>query len=120
MRLIFRQAVKSGYLENNPIDFVDLPKGSTRRIEKPRTLSPAEYSKLLKLFEPRERLAIQIAGWLGLGTRRSEGFGRKWQDVDLKRGVITFRQGFVSGPVSQLKTRPPGWRSVSQKRYWTL
>ena len=102
MRLTFRQAVKWGYLDQNPMNFVDLPQGSTRRKEKPRTLSPAEYLKLLKLFGPRERLAIQIAGWLG--TRRSEGFGLKWQDVDLKRGVITFRQGFVSGRISQLKT----------------
>jgi integrase len=102
MRLIFRRAVKWGYLENNPMDFVDLPQGSTRRQEKPRTLSPAEYLRLLELFEPRERLAIEIAGWLG--TRRSEGFGLKWQDIDLKRGVVTFRQGFVSGRISQLKT----------------
>lgn len=102
MRVIFRRAVKWGYLESNPMDFVDLPEGSTRRKEKPRTLSPAEYLKLLKLFGPRERLAVQIAGWLG--TRRSEGFGLKWQDIDLKRGAVTFRQGFVSGRISELKT----------------
>jgi len=59
-------------------------------------------SEALGLFEPRERLAIAIAGWLG--ARRSEGFGLKWQDIDLKRGVVTFRQGFVSGRISQLKT----------------
>jgi integrase len=58
--------------------------------------------KLLELFGPRERLAIEIAGWLG--TRRSEGFGLKWQDLDLEKGVVTFRQGFVSGRISQLKT----------------
>ena len=102
MRLIFRRAVKWGYLESNPMDFVDLPQGSTRRQEKPRTLFPAEYLKLLQLFEPCERLAIEIIGWLG--TRRSEGFGLKWQDVDLERGVVTFRQGFISGRISQLKT----------------
>ena len=102
MRLIFRRAVKWGYLDNNPMDFVDLPEGSTRRQAKPRTLTPAEYLKLLDLFGPRERLAIEIAGWLG--TRRSEGFGLKWQDLDLEQGVVTFRQGFVSGRISQLKT----------------
>jgi integrase len=102
MRLIFRRAVKWGYLENNPMDFVDLPQGSTRRQEKPRTLTPAEYLKLLELFGPRERLAIEIAGWLG--TRRSEGLGLKWQDLDLENCVVTFRQGFVSGRISQLKT----------------
>jgi len=102
LRLIFRQAVKWGYLESNPMDFVDLPQGSTRRQEKPRTHSPAEYLKLLELLKPRERLAVQIAGWLG--QRRSEGFGLKWQDIDLMGGVVNFRQGFVSGRISQLKT----------------
>jgi integrase len=101
MRLIFRRAVKWGYLETNPMDFVDLPLGSTRRQGKPRTLTPVQYLKLLELFGPRERLAIEIAGWLG--TRRSEGFGLKWQDLDLEKGVVTFRQGFVSGRISQLK-----------------
>ena len=102
MRLIFRRAVKWGYIENNPMDFVDLPQGSTRRQEKPRTLTPAEYLKLLKLFGPRERLAIEIAGWLG--TRRSEGFGLQWKDLDLEHNVVTFQRGFVSGRISQLKT----------------
>ena len=102
MRLVFRRPAKWGHLESNPMDFVDFPKGSTRRKEMPRTLSPAEDLKLLKLFGPRERLAIEIAGWLG--TRRSEGFGLKWQDTDLKRGVVTFRQGIVSGRIFQLKT----------------
>jgi integrase len=102
MGLIFRRVVKWGYLASNPMEFVDLPEGSTRRKEKPRSLAPAEFLALLKLFEPRERLVVEIAGWLG--TRRSEGFGLKWQDLDLDRYVVTFRQGFVSGRISQLKT----------------
>jgi len=102
MRLIFRRAVKWGYVDGDPMVYVDLPAGSTRRKEKPKTLSPAEYLSLLKLFGPRERLAIEIAGWLG--TRRSEGFGLKWQDIDFENSAVTFRQGFVSGRVSLLKT----------------
>ena len=102
MRLIFRRVVKWGYLENNPMDFVDLPQGSTRRQEKPRTLSPAEYLNFWISSNLKKRLAVEIAGWLG--TRRSEGFGLKWQDIDLKRGVVAFRQGFVSGRISKLKT----------------
>ena len=42
-------------------------------------------------------------GWLG--TRRGEGFGLRWQDLDLERHVVTFRQGFVSGRVTPLKTK---------------
>ena len=102
MGLIFRRVVKWGYIASNPMEFVDLPEGSTRRKEKPRSLTPAEFLRLLDLFEPRERLAVEIAGWLG--TRRSKGFGLKWQDLDLDDCVVTFRQGFVSGRISQLKT----------------
>jgi integrase len=102
MRLIFRPAVKWGYLDTNPMDLVDLPRGSTRRQEEPHSLTPAEYLQMLKLPEPRERLAVEIAGWLG--TRRSEGFGLKWKGLDLDRDVVTIRQGLVSGRISQLKT----------------
>ena len=65
-------------------------------------MTPREYFELLKLYEPREQLAIKIAGWLG--TRRGEGFGLKWQDLDFATDTVTFRQGFVSGRVTPLKT----------------
>ena len=102
LRQIFRRAVKWGYLENNPLDFVDLPEGSTRRQKRPRSLSPAEYLALVELYGPRERAAIEVAGWMG--PRRSEGFGLKWQDLDFERKIVSFRQGFVAGRVTLLKT----------------
>lgn len=105
LRLVFRQAVKWGYLEHSPMDYVDLPAGSTVRKKEPRALTPAEYMQLITLFGPRERLAIEIAGWLG--TWRGQGFGLRWQDLDLERDVVTFRQGFVSGRVTPLKTEAP-------------
>jgi integrase len=102
LHLIFRQAVKWGYLQSSPMEYVDLPEGSTRRRTEPRTLKPGQYFELLKLFGPREQLAIKILGWLG--TRRGEGFGLKWQDLDFETDTVTFRQGFVSGRVTPLKT----------------
>jgi integrase len=103
LRLVFRQAVKWGYLDHSPMDYVDLPEGSSLRREEPRALTPTEYLQLVELYGPREQLAIKIAGWLG--TRRGEGFGLRWQDLDLDRDVVTFRQGFVSGRVTPLKTK---------------
>jgi len=102
LHLVFRQAVKWGYLEHNLMEYVDLPQGSTRRQKEPRILTPSQYVELLELFGPREQLAIKIAG--RLGTRRGEGFGLKWQDLDLVTGTVTFRHGFVSGRVTPLKT----------------
>lgn len=102
LRLVFRQAVKWGYLDHSPMDYVDLPLGSSKRKAEPRALTPAEYMKLLTLLGPREKLAVTIAGWLG--TRRGEGFGLRWQDIDFDSDIVTFRQGFVSGRITPLKT----------------
>ena len=49
-----------------------------------------------------EKLAVSLEGWLG--PRISEGFGLKWQDLDLESGKATFRQGFTKGRISRLKT----------------
>ena len=70
MRLIFRRAVKWSYLENNPMDFVDLPQGSTRRQEKTRTLTPAEYLKLLELFGPSGTACHRNCGMVGHAAQR--------------------------------------------------
>jgi hypothetical protein len=55
-------ALRNSYLASNPMDFVDLPAGSTRRKEKPRSLSPAEFLALLKLFGIPPGKSIFFAG----------------------------------------------------------
>lgn len=62
----------------------------------------AKPANAVLTFGPRERAAIEIAGWMG--PRRSEGFGLKWRDLDFVRRVIAFRQGFVAGRITPLKT----------------
>jgi len=39
-----------------------------------------------------------------LGTRVSEAFGLKWQDLNLNEGVVSFQRGFVQGRITPLKT----------------
>ena len=51
---------------------------------------------------PREKLAVALEGWLG--PRISEGFGLKWEDLDLDSRKVTFKQGFTGGRISRLKT----------------
>jgi integrase len=102
MKLMFRKAVKWGYLNQNPIDYIDLPAGSTKRQAKPLSLSPLQYLDLMKLYGPMERAAVKVAGWLG--TRRSEGFGLKWQDLDFEQRTVSFWRGFVNGRITPMKT----------------
>jgi integrase len=104
MKLIFKFAVKWGYLEQNPMGEkrVELPRGSTKRLKKPVQLTAAQFLYLLPLFGLREKLAIAFAGWLG--PRISEGIGLKWGDLDLEEGVVTFERGVVQGRITPLKT----------------
>jgi integrase len=104
MKLIFKYAVKWGYLGRNPMadKLVELPRGSTRRMQPPVQLMPAGYMALLAELPLLGRLAVAVAGWLG--PRRSEGFGLKWRDLDFLNRVVRFTQGVVEGRVSSLKT----------------
>jgi integrase len=104
MKLIFKFAVKWGYLEQNPMaeKRVELPRGSTKRLKKPVQLTAAQFLYLLPLFGLREKLAIGFAGWLG--PRISEALGLRWDDLDLRLGVVTFRRGVVQGRITPLKT----------------
>jgi integrase len=104
MKLVFKFAVKWGYLEQNPMaeKRVELPRGSTKRCKRPVQLTPAQFLYLLPRFQTRERVAVALAGWLG--PRVSEAFGLQWQDLDMESRVVRFRRGFVQGRITPLKT----------------
>lgn len=104
MKLVFKFAVKWGYLNQNPMaeKRIELPRGSTKRLKAPVQLTAAQFLYLLPLYGLRERLAVAFAGWLG--SRISEAFGLKWGDLDMARGVVSFHQGFVQSRVTPLKT----------------
>jgi integrase len=104
MKLVFKFAVKWGYLEQNPMaeKRVELPRRWTKRLKKPLQLTAAQFLDLLPLFGLRERLAMAFAGWLG--PRISEALGLRWEDLNLNLGVVTFQRGVVQGRVTPLKT----------------
>ncbi len=108
MKQLFKYAVKWGYISRSPmgtkeLKLVELPRGATRRQGRPRSLTPAEFARLLSLYGIRERLAIAMEAWTG-GARTNEAFGLKWRDLDLLNRVVDFQRGFVAGHVSPLKT----------------
>jgi len=104
MKLVFKFAVKWGYLEQNPMaeKRVELPRRWTKRLKKPLQLTAAQFLYLLPLFGLRERLAMAFAGWLG--PRIREALGLRWEDLNLNLGVVTFQRGVVQGRVTPLKT----------------
>jgi integrase len=102
MSLVFRHGVKWCYLQMNPMTRVDLPRGSTKRVKQPVTITVGQFFTLTEALPLREKVAVTFAGWLG--PRISEAFGLQWGDLDLVKGVVTFRRGFVGGRITPLKT----------------
>ncbi len=107
MRQVFKRGAKWGYLAFNPLanDRVELPRGTTsqRHVQKALQITPAEFFLLRDNLDLLPCLAVSLECWLG--SRRSEAFGLKWQDVDFDHAVVELRQGFVAGRITFLKTK---------------
>jgi integrase len=96
-------AMWSGVLElaRNPISLVRV-QGATKRTNKPRSLTVAEFQKLIaQLAAPFNTMAL-VAVCLGL--RVSECLALKWGSVDWLAGKINVTQGIVKQIVDDVKT----------------
>jgi integrase len=87
LSLTFSLAVRNGKLSSNPVKLVKRRKENNERV---RFLDEEEEVKLrTKICElhPGHEAEFDLA--LHTGMRRGEQYGLCWQDVDLKRGIIT-------------------------------
>ena len=87
LSLTFSLALRNGKLTSNPVRLVKRRKENNERV---RFLDDEEEIQLrAKIREayPRHEAEFDLA--LHTGMRRSEQYGLRWQDVDLKRGIIT-------------------------------
>jgi integrase len=87
LSLVFSLAVRNGKLSANPVRQVKPRKENNERV---RFLEPEEETKLRK--EIRELGAEREAEFelaLNTGMRRGEQYRLRWQDVDLRREVLT-------------------------------
>lgn len=105
VRVIFRRAIRSGEVSTNPCTDLDLPAVRGRRKHIP---SPAEAAALLTAL-PREDRGLWATA-LYAGLRRGELRALRWEDIDLKAGVIHVRQamdsrGAIIAPKSAAGTR---------------
>lgn len=95
-----KQAVKSRLLAVNPAEATSLPRQPKREIH---VLSLEDEKKLLAALEG-ERLGVFFLVALATGLRRGELLGLKWEDVDLKNGVIKVRRSLTRVKTAEGKT----------------
>ncbi|MGC2852378.1 MAG: site-specific integrase [Candidatus Acidiferrum sp.] len=87
LSLVFSLAVRNGKLASNPVRQVKRRKENNERV---RFLESEEETKLRRKIQalcPEHEAEFDLA--LHTGMRRGEQYRLRWQDVDLKHGIIT-------------------------------
>ncbi|HHW42537.1 MAG TPA: site-specific integrase [Desulfotomaculum sp.] len=107
-----KQAVKEGLVSRNVAEATTPPKQGKKEIQ---YLTTEEIKRFLQVAR-ESRYYVAMLTELGTGLRRGELLGLKWEDVDLKRGVITVRRQLVrakGGPVFHEPKTDAGVRTVT-------
>jgi integrase len=88
-------------VQRNPMSLVKV-RDASKRTRKPRSLTVAEFQKIIaKLSEPY-RTILLLCGCFGL--RISECLALKWGDVDWLNAKLTVQRGIVRNRVGDVKT----------------
>ena len=85
LKTLCRRAVLDRKIDRNPVDGVRMFRETSRN----RTLTPEEYQRLLENCSPHYQPVVQLAYVTGM--RRGEITGLRWDQVDLKEGVISLK-----------------------------
>ena len=87
LKQMFKHAVQWGYLDSNPVQYVELPRGEEKEMD---ILTTAEIRRLL---EPQaEPLKTLLLTAMLTGMRQGELFGLQWSDIDFDGHRIHVRR----------------------------
>lgn len=88
----FRDAVRWGILERNPVDSCDPPR--LARHDVMRTWSVEEVREFLRLVRNDELYELWLL-FATTGMRRGEALGLRWSDIDLSGRIVAIRQTLI-------------------------
>lgn len=104
LKLAFRQ----GILAFNPIDRVEPPK--TRPAQRDY-YSPQQLRRLIQAADGTNvELIVKLAGYLGL--RRGEICGLRWEDVDLRKKILSVRRTRTTAGERVVEKAPKSGNSI--------
>ncbi len=90
LRTALTVAVQRRHLADNPAEHVEAPQGG-RRAKRPAP-SREDARSLLAIFSEHPLLRAFALFWLGVGLRRGETLGLRWDDIDFAKGVLVVQR----------------------------
>lgn len=96
LRSMFTVAVRNGYLERHPCDYVILPKVPPKIEESAPRLNEEQARVLLRMTEEHTWFHAILRFLLLTGVRSGEAFGLRWTDVDFDRKIIHIRYNLMN------------------------
>ncbi|MCP2340461.1 tyrosine-type recombinase/integrase [Actinomadura rupiterrae] len=90
LRNALNVAVKRGHLGTNPVTLATAPRLDE---EEPEPYEIDEIKRLLAVAQNQSRNGARWVLALALGLRQGEALGLKWDDIDLKAGMLRVRRG---------------------------
>jgi len=100
LKQMFKHAVQWGYLDSNPVQYVELPRGEEKEMD---ILTPAEIRRLLETQEEPLQTLLLTAALTGM--RQGELFGLQWGDIDFDGHRIHVRRSLWHGELGTPKSR---------------
>ncbi|MFO7783393.1 MAG: tyrosine-type recombinase/integrase [Desulfatiglandales bacterium] len=102
---IMKYAVRQRYIDYNPVNDVEKPKGASRQKQKDEmeVLGPEEIKALLDHTEGQEFKTLFMLAVMS-GARQGELIGLKWTDLDWFNSQIAIRRTFQHGTFYEPKS----------------
>jgi len=100
LKEMFKHAVQWGYLDANPVQYVERPRGEDKEMD---VLTPEEIRRLLDAQE--EPLRTLLLTEVLSGMRQGELFGLQWDDIDFEKHQIHVRRSLWHGTLGTPKSR---------------
>ncbi|MBQ8469235.1 MAG: site-specific integrase, partial [Clostridia bacterium] len=114
LRSMFTVAVRNGFVDRHPCDYVILPRIPPKVEESRPRLTEDQAKELFRMTEPFNWFHSVVRFLLLTGMRSGEAFGLRWQDVDFERKIIHVRYNLMNVASQHWLDAPKTKNSVRQ------
>ena len=114
LRSMFSVAVRNGFVDRHPCDYVILPKVPPKIEESSPRITEEQARELMRMTEEFNWFHSVVRFLLLTGMRSGEAFGLRWMDVDFKRKIIHVRYNLANVASKHWLDTPKTKNSVRQ------